>query len=379
MTTGVAVPDVSGETEELLEKTLALCERVHGLAASLDDIEDLSGAVKREVHALAAPIKTPGRVISDIDAFARSVDTITKVLKFFSPFPVIGGLANTARTTLKTLSDSSLKPLQKTVHTLNEDVLKAIDAKIDELQSVFDSFETKAHEVAGFVAEMHATLVLMSKGIDVLYQLAHIYECEPAISEIEAIAKTIEDISADANARIDDLERTLGDLRTGSVTLVDIVTPVETELNTFNTKVVQPIGAAMSHLSGFNAFCAKGKKYLKPFEWALDALQWVMDKVLTPAINWVLDRIGLRGAANSLKKKLEDFLGLTEMKKRINAARDAAKDLAASVLGTAATALTDSLEVKGKLQVIVDRYSDATLQARMSGVAGAIAAAPEPS
>jgi prefoldin subunit 5 len=279
--------------------------KIADIAPPLTTAADVVGTIEEVLDAT-------GVIITVFDDLEEVVQLVEGVLPLLSPFPVVGEIADGFEAPLADVK-TALAEVKQIFQQVKQDV-------VDPVKKVLDDIQTGLVDVQKVVLAAGEQLPNYLNTIQILNYLTEI--AAPLVQVLEGTGPD------GPEQRLNDLLDKLNQVKAGVVKvagpmakgLADVETGVQylaTEMKKAGDVIGGHVRDAVNLVRGAagifqpisDAF-NRVLNVLKPLKWLLEAVQWLVDHSLKPAIDEILTVTGLKKLMQGAEQKLLDKLGV---------------------------------------------------------------------
>ncbi|PFG43144.1 hypothetical protein ATJ88_1828 [Isoptericola jiangsuensis] len=310
MTTQSTAPDLAtlvGDLKDLLTSAapyVAADSPLADVEGFLGDVASALGAVgtiDTTVQDLSALVEAAAAVTDALDG-VPFVDIV--VAPASAVFDAAGGFLSDASSFLDE-AKATVEPVRVTVVDLDTGI-KDVQQVLEELTVQVPQYLNTV-QILDYLLQIAGTLVPFLEG------------SEPG-DRLAAVVDTLNTVLDDVGTAFGAFEQAMSPVFAGLETVVGVIEDVADGMGQGVQDTLHAFESAADALSPVASGFRKVENAIGPLRWVLDAIAWIVDHVLKPAIDWVLKATGLSTLLDGLEAKVEGWLGITSLKSAVGQA-----------------------------------------------------------
>jgi methyl-accepting chemotaxis protein len=311
---------------------IQVIEKLKHTTESLDGLTEPMTKVSTDIDHMDGFMSGLHNFDSGVDAVSNIVGLVANLLPLLDAIPIVGEIASGMQTVMNDVK-FFLGKIRKTLDQADKDIIQPLKKVLDKAKKATHKFQeiflTLTHKIPEFlttieilyyVAQIASPLVSILKGNDASDRLAKLVgnltntrdAVMSALEPFEGVFSTIKHAVAAVVTFIKGvLEKVSGPVQTAIDALTSVAHTLQPVVDTVNSVI----------------------DAIKPVRWALDAVSSIIEKVLMPVINWILEKTGLKSLFDSIEHEIMKQLHFDEVLNMITGGNLGTSAVDTNVLG----------------------------------------------
>jgi uncharacterized phage infection (PIP) family protein YhgE len=254
-------------------------------------------------------LEATGAIITVFDDLEEVIKLVEGVLPLLSPFPVVGEIADGFVEPLGTVS-TALQEVKEIFQQVKTDVVDPVKKVLDDILAGLVDVRKVVLAAGEQLPNYINTIQILNYLAEIAQPLVKVLEGTGPEQKLNALLDKLNTVKAGVVKVAGPMAQGLADVEKGVSYLATELKKASDAIGTHVRDAVGTIKGAVGILQPLSDAFNRVLDVLKPLKWLLEAVQWLVDHTLKPAIDEILNITGLRKKIDDAEDKLGQKLGI---------------------------------------------------------------------
>jgi exonuclease VII small subunit len=254
------------------------------------------------------------QAVQNMDGILRSLSQVAELLDgaaaALSPVPVVGEIAELFEAGVLEPATATLNDVTILFNQVNSDVVKPALEVLSDLRTGLQDVTTVVSDATVSVPQYLNTIQVLSYLLDIAQPLTNVLQGTEPSQRLATVVSTLETVRDDVGKALKPFADGLLAIQSAIQPLANALQAAYSAMGSAAEKAISDLQSAGNLLMPISSGFQKVLDAVAPVRWALDALDCIMNRIVMPVVNWVLEVTGLKSLVAGAQDKVLAWIGV---------------------------------------------------------------------